>query len=221
MKRLEAELERTARSQTLPRILAGDRCMLMDYYRNYTEAPRDADFIKEIAKAPVRQKAAMLIIPRAYFKCDQLAFVDMMDACMAAVRGPRPQGLIEAFHLTEEVNGEIPPYYMLARTTPRHIGYVIENTQIHIARCDTARVVLACLRRRSAKGALPDTLGALVPDYIKSVPLDPFVGGQLRYKRTPRGFVVYALGKNKRDDGGDTEGFVDVGCRVRLMKPDF
>jgi hypothetical protein len=35
------------------------------------------------------------------------------------------------------------------------------------------------------------------------LPLDPFDGQPLRYKKLPKGYVVYSNGEDGKDDGGD------------------
>ena len=35
-----------------------------------------------------------------------------------------------------------------------------------------------------------------------SVPLDPFDGQELRYKKLERGFVIYSIGEDQKDNGG-------------------
>ncbi|MBI4558805.1 MAG: hypothetical protein HY706_14580 [Candidatus Hydrogenedentes bacterium] len=67
----------------------------------------------------------------------------------------------------------------------------------------TARTAVAAERFRVARGKLPETLDELVPDFLESVPVDPFDGNSIRYKKLSRGFVVYSIGKNGKDDGGD------------------
>jgi hypothetical protein len=42
----------------------------------------------------------------------------------------------------------------------------------------------------------------LVPNYLESVPIDPFDGKELRYKKLESGYVVYSIGENLSDDGG-------------------
>jgi uncharacterized protein YfaT (DUF1175 family) len=37
---------------------------------------------------------------------------------------------------------------------------------------------------------------------LTDVPVDPFTGKQLVYRREGEGFVVYSLGSNLKDDGG-------------------
>ena len=51
---------------------------------------------------------------------------------------------------------------------------------------------------------LPDTLGELVPEFLRSVPTDYMNGQPLRYRRNPDGtFLLYSVGENGKDDGGN------------------
>jgi hypothetical protein len=64
------------------------------------------------------------------------------------------------------------------------------------------RTGLACRLYKSRTGRYPDSLEALVPGILKEVPIDPFTGKALVYRREGEGFVVYSLGTNEKDDGG-------------------
>lgn len=67
-------------------------------------------------------------------------------------------------------------------------------------------------RHRLAHGGYPETLDALVPQYLEKVPHDIIGGRPLKYSRTPEGkYHLYSIGWNEKDDGGipgasDTEG---------------
>jgi hypothetical protein len=50
--------------------------------------------------------------------------------------------------------------------------------------------------------APPDSLAALVPKYLARLPRDPYGDGPLVYRRTAEGYLLYSVGKNRRDDGG-------------------
>ncbi|HOW86537.1 MAG TPA: hypothetical protein P5119_11805 [Candidatus Aminicenantes bacterium] len=65
-----------------------------------------------------------------------------------------------------------------------------------------ARTGLACRLYKSRTGSYPESLGALVPDLLKEVPIDPFTGQPFVYRREGEGFIVYSLGSNQKDDGG-------------------
>jgi hypothetical protein len=66
-------------------------------------------------------------------------------------------------------------------------------------------VAVACAleRYRLAHSQLPDTLDSLVPQFLACVPQDVIDGQPLRYHRTSaEQFVLYSIGWNERDDGG-------------------
>jgi len=64
------------------------------------------------------------------------------------------------------------------------------------------RAGLACRLYKSRMGRYPEGLEALVPDILDEVPVDPFTGQPLVYRREGEGFIVYSLGSNQKDDGG-------------------
>jgi hypothetical protein len=61
-------------------------------------------------------------------------------------------------------------------------------------------VMVSVERFRRAQGRWPDTLNDLVPSYLPKVPLDPFEGSPLRYRRLDDGVVVYSVGLDGRDN---------------------
>lgn len=64
---------------------------------------------------------------------------------------------------------------------------------------------IALKRYQLKQGDWPETLADLVPEYLTAVPLDPADGKMLRYTRKVEGeFLLYALGINLVDDGGDS-----------------
>jgi hypothetical protein len=76
---------------------------------------------------------------------------------------------------------------------------------------------LACRLYKSRTGRYPDNLEALVPGLLKEVPIDPFTGKALIYRREGDGFIVYSLGTNEKDDGGRSTFNVD---RLVMFKDD-
>jgi hypothetical protein len=72
------------------------------------------------------------------------------------------------------------------------------------AQLQTLRVAIAAERYRLKYGQWPDKLETLVPEFLAEVPGDPFnLPNPLRLVRTVDGLVVYSIGLNLRDDGGD------------------
>jgi hypothetical protein len=53
-------------------------------------------------------------------------------------------------------------------------------------------------------GGPPETLKALVPEFLPSVPVDYMDGQPLRFHRQPDGgFVLYSVGEDGKDDSGE------------------
>jgi len=71
------------------------------------------------------------------------------------------------------------------------------------AQLRVARAALAVERFRAANTKLPDQLGELSPAFLERFPDDPFDGQPLRYKKLAKGYVVYSVGEDGKDDGGD------------------
>lgn len=68
---------------------------------------------------------------------------------------------------------------------------------------DEAQTVCALERYRLAHGRYPESLEALVPQFIDKLPHDIIGGRPLHYRRTDDGrFLLYSIGWNEKDDGG-------------------
>lgn len=68
---------------------------------------------------------------------------------------------------------------------------------------DLGRVACALERYRLAHGQYPETLEALAPQFIETLPHDIINGQPLHYRLTTNGkFLLYSVGWNETDDGG-------------------
>ena len=67
---------------------------------------------------------------------------------------------------------------------------------------DEARVACALERCRLTGGNFPESLAALTPQFIESIPNDVIDGQPLRYHRLADGYILYGVGWNKIDEGG-------------------
>jgi hypothetical protein len=62
---------------------------------------------------------------------------------------------------------------------------------------------LAVEQYRLERGSEPAALIELVPGYLPSVPMDPCSAGPLRYRQAPSGPLVYSVGPDGVDNGGE------------------
>jgi len=79
---------------------------------------------------------------------------------------------------------------------------ILKKQATAYARLRVAQTALAIERYRMENQRLPQTLGELIPQHLKSAPLDPFTEAPLLYRITETGFRVYSVGENGLDDGG-------------------
>jgi hypothetical protein len=56
---------------------------------------------------------------------------------------------------------------------------------------------------REDHGELPERLDRLVPDYLPGLPLDPYTRQPLVYRKTGDAWVIYSVGHDGVDDGGN------------------
>jgi hypothetical protein len=69
----------------------------------------------------------------------------------------------------------------------------------------TAEVGLAAEQHRRQYGEFPEQLDQLVPEYLQAIPFDPFDGQPLRYVPLSEECIVYSIGLDECDDGGQSE----------------
>lgn len=102
-----------------------------------------------------------------------------------------------------EFIGNVPWYFKLTgfQDGGAYGTIFLKNAQLE-ATLLAARTGLACRLYKSRNGSYPETLDALVPGILKEIPIDPFTGDPLIYRREGEGFIVYSLGSNQKDDGG-------------------
>lgn len=77
---------------------------------------------------------------------------------------------------------------------------LIENVDIIQAQSNATRLSLVMKAYHQDHGKLPTRIEDLVPDYIDSIPVDPFDGAPLRYDKEQA--ILYSVGNDFVDDGG-------------------
>jgi len=100
----------------------------------------------------------------------------------------------------------------------------LQKFQRNNALVGCALVAVAAERHRLRHGTWPALLAEIVPEFLPALPADPFDGQPLRYKRLPEGIVIYSVGPDGVDDGGQVTAIPgqhpmnDVGVRMWDVK---
>jgi hypothetical protein len=91
----------------------------------------------------------------------------------------------------------------LVRDTPSEAFDVATLSHLSLAWLRTAIAMVAVERYRLAQHRWPEALTDLVPVYLAAVPTDPYDGAPVRFRRFTEGVVVYSVGEDSQDDGGN------------------
>jgi hypothetical protein len=227
LRRLEEALRRELDPALLATALIADRCVVIDNHTSELQGFRLAPNmnLEQYLGGVPSKFLRMIPVPSRVWVREKLYFIDTMNACVAAARKPYPQSLITGLAVARAYKPKLPNLNVLGGpNSPRALTLFFTLVQRLNAQLGSGRLALAALRYRAKHGKLPESLQALVPDFIDAVPPDPFTGKGLLYRKSDDGFVVYALGKNGHDDGGDLQWdrakshYRDIGFRVRWPK---
>ncbi|HIJ65453.1 MAG TPA: sigma-70 family RNA polymerase sigma factor [Candidatus Hydrogenedentes bacterium] len=73
------------------------------------------------------------------------------------------------------------------------------------------RLVVAIDWHAAERGAYPESLDALAPDYVASLPEDPFTGGSFHYAPSEAGYLLYSAGADMQYNGGANDNWREDG----------
>jgi hypothetical protein len=135
---------------------------------------------------------------------DELSYLRLMDRYVQTAQMAFPEriGAAQALRHSLERQGQL---HALSRVWLRGMNgsRIILKDATVAATLRTARVAVAIERFRLARGQLPRTLVELDPFGMRAMPDDPFNGRPLRYKKLAKGYVVYSVGEDGKNDDGD------------------
>ena len=182
-------------------------------YETYIAAPARNRFLLlgGAAAASSTPDAAVLMacIPERVYRDNQLRSNQYLDEMLAAVNAegtrfnpnqPTPAG-------PENLSAVDNLYFFLFRISAPVYGSVVKMFVLTQTKLDQAHLAFAIERFRIVRGAFPEKLTELVPDFIAALPDDIYSGKPMIYRRKESGgFFLYSVGSNRIDDGGATGG---------------
>ncbi len=127
--------------------------------------------------------------------------LDYMENCIEVSKLPPPQRLTRFQEATKRMEDLSFVHFMIKMIAPS-LGRVAQLDARARSHLDLARTALAIERYRLATGKVPERLEELVPQYLKEVPIDPFDGQPIRYRRMEPGYCLYSIGEDGQDNGG-------------------
>jgi hypothetical protein len=187
--------------------LIGERAMAVPVFRmSWAEIERhgnsDESDSREGQRVPLAGRPNPVLWLTGFFERDLNFYLRAMDTNIALATLPAPASLLAsnmAAHFSETANRR---WYPVSGLVLPALSQATVRDAATVASIRIVQAGLAIERFRAAQGRLPDTLSELTPQYLATVPTDPFDGAPLRYQRSGKGCVIYSVDRDGHDDGG-------------------
>ncbi|MBN1362427.1 MAG: hypothetical protein JW993_17660 [Sedimentisphaerales bacterium] len=188
LRQLDDMLVRTSAALDFTAVLVSERCAIIDMYR-------DPALLSSLVGSGWVVKFPGTV---------RIGLLDTLDYMVEAIEASKlpPAQRISKLRAIGAKQQELPFWHFLSKDTAPALRRVAEldlRLQAHI---ELARTALAIERYRLATGDVPERLEDLVPGYLDAVPLDPFDGQPLRYRRTRPGYRLHSIMEDGQDNGG-------------------
>ena len=145
-----------------------------------------------------------VLIPRGWFYQNMVTSTKLKFQQTEGFDSPegiiQPKKFVDISHALRKIPMR---YKFVATITIFNVTKALQTTAYNQTLVNEAQIACALERCHLAHGEYPDTLDALVPGYLETIPQDIIGGQPLHYRRTDDGkFLLYSIGWNERDDGG-------------------
>jgi hypothetical protein len=135
----------------------------------------------------------------------------LIESCNTADSVIHPEAVESSMsNLVKNITHWSPFGYLAAIAIP-NITKAMQASTMNQTLANEAQIVCALERYKLANGNYPDSLAALVPQFIEKIPNDIIGGQPLHYQHTADGkFLLYSVGWNETDDDGVAGTLADV-----------
>jgi hypothetical protein len=141
---------------------------------------------------------------RQYIPDQQAVGTELLTELIAAATRSRAERRAVGDAMELRVRGMTERRYTLVRLLLPAITRVCDADDRAVAQLGCAVAGIACERFRQKTGSWPKALADIPKDIFSEIPTDPFTGKSVLFKRTETGAVVYSVGSDGVDDGGET-----------------
>ena len=158
-----------------------------------------------------RLKDTLISLWRMDTREDHALFLSLMTQYVKAAQLPMHEQAAAEEKIEQEVRTQVAVNNLPGTTAlitrlllpaVSRMGVVFRREHAYL-RCMV--VALAAERYRREKKTWPDNIDQLCPQFLASVPFDPFDGKPLRYRRVQDGVVIYSVGQDVTDNGGNLD----------------
>jgi hypothetical protein len=156
------------------------------------------------------------LAPQGWLYQNMLVGDLLAEKITAAIDGTngivRPREVESAVGAAMKAFDHFGPYtFLVRRATPNSIR-AAQTTARNQALVNEAIIACGLERFRLARGSYPQTIEELSPDFVRQLPHDVVNGQPLKYDRTADGgYLLYSIGWNEKDDGGESAKTLEEG----------
>jgi type II secretory pathway pseudopilin PulG len=209
--RLQADFTRAAGTNLLPGVLVCERAVYIPAFRlSWNEMhsfDEDSDQNRTIFDPPPKpvRFSGNPFLPNwiiGFWERDLSFYLQTMDKSISLASSPLPGSLTLTNYMGSRSDLARRRLCILSGMTLPSLGKIILQEARTQALLRLAATAMAVERYRHERGRLPVTLSDLTPQFLDGVPTDPFDGAPLRYRPLMRGYEIYSVDADGRDDGG-------------------
>jgi hypothetical protein len=163
--------------------------------------------LAELSLSPTPLDKRWMLVPRGWIRFNQVEQNRLLDLDLGDIDAAQER-VSDRFSRSErEVAGRSSTpmriYYALSDTCHDTMVFGYKRAFERHSHLQHFRILCAAERYRLKHQCYPETLDALVPEFMESVPHDIMDGKPMRYHRDPDGGCrVWSIGMNRVDDGG-------------------
>jgi hypothetical protein len=192
-------LEEEDRFPTLLVVLRGERAMQHHLYRSVEKGTVSLGDDGTGTSSPGLVEG---YFERRRLRYEQPFLLRTLTRRVEAARLPLHEQFDEIERLATVEHHELPPDTIMIRLLLPAVDKMCLASWRKHAQVRCLAVLIGVERYRQANRRWPNRLDELKPSFLKEVPLDPFDGKPLRYRRLGDGVIVYSVGEDRIDNGG-------------------
>ncbi|MFA5394097.1 MAG: hypothetical protein WC081_01625 [Candidatus Ratteibacteria bacterium] len=140
--------------------------------------------------------------PVGFLEENELTYFQTMGKLIAFSKLPYLEAREEAAVLEKELSGLSAEKAALTKLFAPALTRTFLMEARYDAQLGNAEIALACHLYKAKNKNYPVSLKELSPDFLPKPLLDPFSGKEHIYQKTDKGFKIYSVGENMKDDGG-------------------
>lgn len=132
----------------------------------------------------------------------QASYLNVMAEMTKFMEAPYWEAPVSSGRLIED---NIPRWDIFSRMLVPAISSVKGRHVSLLARAVLTQTAMGLIQHKLVHNGFPVTLAECDAKYLSVQPVDPFSGQPLIYRLEGKGFVLYSVGENMKDDGGKPE----------------